>query len=364
MKDRKFLLVLLVVAVIAVGVLFGIGKLTLSLHKTIAAQAVAVKRVSQTISAGGSIHSRSEATLHFQTGGKLAYLPFKQGDSVYAGQTIASLDTYALQKMLQAQANAYQVANNTNAQIQENNQATIIEGQTRAGLDSTNHNSYNNITEAQVITDTVNRLVQNSLLTQNSAQLQVDLANYAISLASLTAPFTGVLISEDVTTPNVNITTTTGFSLADPTQKIFRAHVAASDIDFVSVGSKAVVTIDGQKKSLSGTVATIYPQKQTVSTGEQIYDVDIAVDGITNAAFGQNGSVVITSNDQTNALLVPSWVIVGHAYVWVWNGQKAVLKHVTPGATHGSMTEVQGVSKDEKLITSPENIARQTYQLL
>ena len=43
----------------------------------------------------------NQAVLNFQMGGKLTYLPFKEGDVVSQGQTIASIDSYALQKSLQ-----------------------------------------------------------------------------------------------------------------------------------------------------------------------------------------------------------------------------------------------------------------------
>lgn len=365
MKSKKFILALLVSAVLTLGILMSIGAYFTMAQNQSTTSTVAIKQVSQSISGAGSIHSSSEATLHFQTGGKVVYLPFKQGDTVQQGQTIAQLDTYALQKQLQATANAYQIATNNNATVQEDNQAAVIEGQTRSALDATNHNTYPNITETGLITDTVNRMVQNSMLTQNTAQLQVDLSNYAVQLASLTAPFTGTLLAEDITTPGVNVTTATSFTLADPTQKVFRAQIAASDIDFVSVGSKATVKLDGQNKTLTGTVVTIYPQKQTLPTGEEVYVVDIAIDGLTNAAFGQNGSVLITSNNQTATLMVPTWTIVGHTSVWVMSGQQAVLKNVQVGVIHGDMTEiVSGLSDKDKVILSPEDIARKVYQLL
>lgn len=327
---------------------------------------VAVKKVAQDIVASGSIHSENEVTLHFQTGGKLIFLPFQKGDAVTVGQTIAQLDTYALQKTLQLQANAYAIAKNNSDQTQENKQATILEGQTRTTLDQTNKNAYSNITEAQVITDTVQRLVDNSLLTQNSAQLQVDLANYALSLSSLTAPFTGIITSEDVTTANVNVTPATGFSLADPNVKVFRADVAPSDIDFVSVGDSVVIKLDGEKKEIHGTVEKISPQKITFPSGESVYEVDIRADDLnTTTVFGQNGSVVIKSNSESNALLAPSWAVLGHNTIWVWNGKSAQLKTIQTGATHDNMTEVtSGLSPEDKIILAPQAIAKMKYNIL
>jgi len=365
MKDREFLFTLLVVAGVTLGIVVGLGILMTFSHAIPTTSTVALRKIQQTISASGSIHSQNEVTLHFQVGGKVVYLPFKQGDAVGVGQTIASLDTYALERSLQIQANAYQIAKNTNDQTQENQKATILEGQARTTLDSTNKNAYNNITEAQVITDTVQRLVDNSILAQNTAQLQVDLANYAFQLASLTAPFSGILTQEDITTANVNITPTTAFSLADPKAKVFRASVAASDIDFVSVGAKATIHLDGVAKPIQGVVIKVYPQKQTLTSGD-VYFVDVLADSLNSlSVFGQNGSVLIENNVQTPVAMVPSWTIVGHNSLWVWDGKKIVLRTVVVGKTHANMTEIlNGLSNTDRIIVLPKTIVEKKYQLL
>src|SRR5439155_11427805 len=109
------------------------------------------------------------------------------------------------------------------------------------------------------ITDTVKRLVDNSLLSQNSAQLTVDLANYAVQLATLTSPLSGVVTHEDVTVAGVNIAPTTSFVVADPTSVIFRAYIAENDIDYVSEGALAEIALDGSQNKLQGTVVKMYP---------------------------------------------------------------------------------------------------------
>ena len=83
-------------------------------------ETLSVKKVGNQILADGTVDSANTATLHFQVGGKLTYLPVKEGDKVYEGQTIASLDTYALQKQVQLAANTYQTTKNSTNQTQEN----------------------------------------------------------------------------------------------------------------------------------------------------------------------------------------------------------------------------------------------------
>jgi hypothetical protein len=248
----------------------------------------------------------------------------------------------------------------------ENNQAGVVEGQQRKTLDNSTTNSYNNITEAQIVTDTVKRFVDNTLLTQNSSQLTIDLANYAIKLASLAAPFNGVITHEDVTVANQNVTPLTSFSVADPTSLVFRANVAATDIDFVSVGSAATIQIDGQNQTYQGTVMKIYPDKTTLANGQQVYQVDVQSTGLTaQGKLSQSGSVSIQSNAQQNVIMVPAWTVLNHNYVWVMENNKPVLKQVTVGKSHGQNVEItNGILPGDKVIVNPKDIAKQNYQLL
>ncbi len=366
MKNKTFILVLILIFAITFGATLLVLQVQQKASSGLQTETIAVDPVSSTITASGTIHSQNEATLHFQTAGKLIYLPFKEGDHITRGQTVAQLDTYALQKDLQLAANAYQIAKNSTDQTQENNQAGIVEGQQRAALDKSTTNSYNNITESQVVTDTVRRYVDNSLLTQNSAQLSVDIANYALQLATLTAPFNGVITREDVTVTNQNITPATSFAVADPTNLVFKANVLATDIDFVSVGSPATIQIDGQNQTIQGTVTKIYPDKTTLSDGEQTYQVDIQSSAMnTQAKLGQTGSVSIQSNTNANVILVPAWTVLSHNYLWVSENGKSVLKHVSAGKIHGEEIEITGgLAPGDKIIVKPEGIARQDYQLL
>lgn len=370
-KNNRFILTLVMIFAATAIIAFAAIQATTLMHASLQTSSVAVDPVASIISAQGTIHSQNEATLYFQTGGKLVYLPYQEGDKVSQGATVARLDTYSLQKTLQLDANAYQITKNGTDQTQENNQAGVVEGQQRVALDKSTTNSYNNITEAQIVTDTVQRFVDNSLLSQNSAQLNVDLANYAIQLASLTAPFNGIITHEDVKVANQNVGPTTGFSIADPTNLVFRANLAPSDIDFVSVGSSATIQLDGQRQTYTGIVTKIYPSKTTLSDGEQVYQVDIQSDELDAKAqtmpslLSQSGSVNIQSNTTQNVTLVPTWTILNHNYVWVMENNKQVLKQVSVGKTHGQNIEItSGLSTGDRVITDPKGIAQENYQLL
>lgn len=360
MRNKNFFLFIIAAGVLTLGLLFGIGTISSAVNSAVTARAVSLKEVSQQITAIGSIHSQQEAILHFQTGGKLVYLPFKQGDSVVSGQTIAQLDTYALQRQLTAALNNYRATRDVFDQTQVNAATNVLQTQQQPNFPGIQADKTN------AINDAVKRILDETQGTLDNSVITVELANYALQLSSLTAPFSGIIVSEDVTTPNVTVTPSTSFFIADPSQKVFRAQVVSSDIDFVSVGSKASVKLDGTSQTLQGSVVALYPQKVTLPTGQQVYTVDIQIDNLPETVmFGQNGSVLIASNNQTKALMVPSWLIVGHTQVWVWDGKKKVLKKIVIGKTHGDMTEVvNGLSEKDKVIELPKDVIVSMYQFL
>ncbi|HVZ11654.1 MAG TPA: efflux RND transporter periplasmic adaptor subunit [Patescibacteria group bacterium] len=330
-------------------------------------QEVAAKSVAQIILADGKVVSQNEAKLSFQTGGKLTYLPFKEGDSVSVGQTIASLDTYALQRQLQLVANTYQTTKNNTDQAVENSKSGITEGQQRTSLDTTNKNGYSNYTEAQVITDAVQRIVDNNLLAQNSAQINMDIANYALSLATLTSPMTGIITHEDVTVPNVNITPLTSFTIDDPNSLVFRANVDESDIDYVTVGSSVKIHLNGVVSPIPGTVLKVYPQKTTLASGQDVYQVDIQAtsDLKTLSKLGQGGSVEIKSNLSSDVVLVPTWTVLNGQYVWIDNGGRKEMKKVSVGRVHGGEVEIlDGLGAGDAVIINPESIIANSYSIL
>ncbi|HEX7042762.1 MAG TPA: efflux RND transporter periplasmic adaptor subunit [Patescibacteria group bacterium] len=345
MKNKSFIIILLLVALISFGIV-ALSTYAISSFSTIKGENVAVKSVSQDINASGSIHSLNEATLHFPIAGKVVYLPFKEGDAVTQGQTIASLDVRTIADNLQSAVKSAQ-----NQQI---------------SFDTVNDFNGDRSLSDTGLSVSARRQLETAANTLDQTQLAVEIQKIAQEQAYLISPINGVITHEDITTPNVNVTTTSSFSVADPTQKVFRAQILATDIDFVSVGASATIRLDGSEKTFSGSVEKIYPQKTTSSNGEDVYLVDISSDNLpSNILFDQTGSVVIKSNDQSQGVMVPTWAILGHNGVWVLENHKAVFKNVTVGETHNDMTEIiGGLSSEDKVILSPSTVAKQYYSIL
>ncbi len=370
MKNKKTIL-LIIIAVF--GILCGAGALALvqqtAAMTTPKIDSVAIKNVSSQIVANGAVTAQTQATLHFQTGGKLVSVPFQQGDKVSAGQTIAQLDTYQLQQQLQQALNNYKSTRDQFDQAQQNADKGVTQ-RTTAGQDNfygggiATYNTDNSATN--YLNDVAKRIVDENQSNLNNSVIQVQLANYALQMSTLTTPISGVITHEDVNVAGQNVTPATGFTVADLSSLIFRANVNETDIDFVAVGSPASIQITGLSYPLSGIVSKIYPNKQTLSNGQAVYQVDITVNNLPNLAkMDQTGVATITSSESSDVMLVPTWTILGNQYVWVEESGQTVLKKVVIGKQHGSMTEIlHGLNSNDQLIINPAQIASKKYQLL
>lgn len=361
------------IVVITSLLLIGVLSIIEKPHSDLKTENIALKSVNAQILADGQISSQNEAKLQFQTGGRLTYLPVKEGSHVNAGQTIASLDTYALQRNLTTALNNYRSNRDTFDQTQENANTGARQGSSNVPLNPFNPLGVSGVsvslggdTETNVMNDIAKRVLDQNQANLDNTVIQVELANYALQLATLTSPIDGIVTHEDVTLPNVNVTPATTFIVDDPNTIIMRAQVREDDIDFISNGARAIIYLNGNSRQFIGNVVSIHPQKTTLTSGENVYFVDIASDLLKDyAQFGQSGSVQIQSNTNASTKLIPTWTILNHQYVWVDEDGKKILRQIQIGKTHGLYTEVlSGLSNQDSIVISPQAIINSSYSIL
>lgn len=363
-KNKKFILILVLIFILTYALLwlgFKIYKQT-SVFK-IKTSNDEVRIIGSKILGSGEIRSTNEANLTFQTSGRLVYLPFKNGATIYRGDTIASLDTYDLQRQLQIALNNYQVQRNTFDQTQANAQNGVLQGSQNYTLQNLNTLKPSGDTNSNIINDIAKRILAQNQADLNSSVTKVEIANYALQLANLTSPIDGILAHEDVTTPDINITSSTSFLIVDPKSFIFRADVNASDIDFIKVGARAQIFLNGVNKQFTGTVENIYPQRTIDANGNQVYEVDIYSQSLLNfkPKYEQQGAVEI-QNQNSKTSLLPLFLISGHNFLWVFKKNKAKLEKINLGQIHGNLIEIKNtLPKNEELITNPEDLIKEKY---
>ncbi len=321
--------------------------------------------LSSTINASGAVTAQDQAKLSFQIAGKLARLSFKEGDKVARGQTVAQLDTYDLQKKLQMATYNLQTVEDSLSQSHDNQKSNLLEAQLRSSVESiTKLYGSLNTDETVVLNGMAQRILDENQNNVNSAQAQVDLANSAFSLATLTSPLDGLVTHEDVSVAGVNITPATTFTVADPETMVFRANVSTENIYYISVGSPVSLAIDGLQNRLNGTVVRIYPAKVILGSGQAAYQVDIVSNELKKQAkLDEAGTAIINTNSQ-NVALVPAWLVLNGQFIWVEDNGTPKLKQVTAGKIHGNEIELtEGLSPADKIITNPKYISALKYPL-
>jgi len=362
-KNKKtIIIVILILIILITGGIF-ITKEIISKSEAPQTQTINIKNLNSTILADGSVASQSEATLHFQTGGKLVYLPLQEGDKVSKGQIIAKLDTYTLQKQLSQALNNYKATRDNFDQSSENGQNGVAQGAQKYALDVANKVDMSSTDKDAVSQDIVNHLLDQQQLSLNNSVANVDLANYAIQLSSLQSPISGTLIHEDITTTNTTISPANSFVVADTSKLIFRSLVSENYIQLIKIGDQATITIKGDNNNYAGTVDKIYPQITKLNNGQNSYQVDIkSADLIKNAKYNQSGSVIFQLNDADNISVIPSWLVINKQFVWVKNGLGFTKKSVVVGKSFGDQTQIiSGLDTNDQIINNPEVIAKNQY---
>ncbi|MGI8419708.1 MAG: efflux RND transporter periplasmic adaptor subunit [Candidatus Levyibacteriota bacterium] len=386
MKIRNLVANLIILILIVEAGIFSWYQLHSSVDaQTPVTQTASVKNMSSQITADGTVTAQNQATLHFQTGGKLTELPVKEGDKVYQGQTIAQLDNYQTQRLLTQALNTYKLARDANQQSQADQQSHVTQDTQASKLKGigaeVGAGSYGTVNgQTSYIDDTVKRIADENQATLDNSVAAIEIANYSLQLSTLTSPLNGIVTHEDVTVPFVNVSPTTSFTVADPTSLVFRAKVPDYQIDYVTEGAQATIYLDGNKTPIQGTVAKIYPSKVSMSgsnnsSGDgsgnssndgEAYQVDIQTSN--TSALGkmdQTGNVFITSNAKQDTMLVPGWTVIGGKYIWVSENKKPVLKSIKTGKTHGSDVEIlSGLSSQDRIITDPKSIPQKEYPIL
>ncbi len=180
----------------------------------------------------------------------------------------------------------------------------------------------------------------------SAAQARVDAAQAALSVAHITAPFSGT-ITQALPTPGDQIALgTQAFRLDDLSSLLVDVQVSEVDINSVAVGQPATITFDAVSgKQYNGTVTEVSQAGNTTS-GEVDFTVTVKLtDADVEVKPGMTAAVNIVVNQVKNQLLIPDQavrLVNGQRVVYVLiNGQPKQVA-VTLGASSDTMSVVTG----------------------
>ncbi|HEU5000665.1 MAG TPA: biotin/lipoyl-binding protein [Lapillicoccus sp.] len=357
-------MVAVVVVGAAVGTWFVLHRATTAAGEGATTQLVAAttETVKETVSATGTIEPANQANLKFAQTGKVTAVGVKVGDTVTAGQTLASIDPTSLQA----------------AVTLAEQQLTAAQAQLTA---ATSAASSSQIASA------------NAQVT--SAQSKLTAAQEALGQASLTSSIAGtvaavnVSVGDSVTAGSSSSGSSTGTtsgsgsgggggsggtgstgsgstsaSSASSAQVVViatsswvvNATVGASDLAKLKNGLQASITPSGATQPIFGTVSTV-GVIGTTSGGTSTFPVTIAVTGSPAGVYaGTTAAVVITVKQVPDVLTVPTAAIHeenGQTVVYQMKDGTQVSTPVTVGTVYGTTTQItKGLTAGDEVVVT------------
>lgn len=299
----------------------------------ITTQEVKQGNLTKLISVTGSIQSQSSVNLSFQSGGTIVYIGAKQGDSVYKGQAIVSLDKQKLEATFrQAQQDfiAAKAASDQYYDGHRNATESYDEKVKRTALDATQNKAYDQMIKAQK-----------------------DLYD-----STLYSPIEGILTRADAEQVGVNVTTTTVFTVTDPTSLNFRMEIDEADIGQVKEGQNIDVSLDAFPNDvLRLTVNNIdFVSHRTLSGGDAFY-VEAILPWQSNYRVGMAGNADIIVGSRYKVISIPSSSIFDNNYVYVKTNKGFEKRKIELGLQSDIYVEVtSGLRERENVAVDPGSV--------
>ncbi len=240
------------------------------------------KNIVESIVVSGKIAAEKQATLTFPAAGKLSYVNVKPGDSVKAGQWMASLDTGDLQAAVTKAWYTY-LSYDAAAKVAEDSvkghesDETFAQKNTRVSAQTARDSAYENWLSA----------------------------NRAVQLAVLKSPFVGMVTEVTVSASGDTVGITDGITVVDPETLYFDTEVDETDFGKIKVGQKAIVKLDAyEDMEFEGTVTRMGFATRLSDSGATVIPIRISIvaDGL---RVGLNGDAELIIQEKENVLTLP-----------------------------------------------------------
>jgi multidrug efflux pump subunit AcrA (membrane-fusion protein) len=335
-----------VVGLVTAGVWwFGVRDASASEAATQATRTVAASltTMQKAVTGSGTIAPAVQEDVSFAVSGTVTSVAVAAGQTVTAGQTLATVDTLELNAdLLQAQATLAKARATLSDATDGSDGSTSAKAQVAAA-------------QAQV----------------DVAQSQADAAQTAMAGATLTAPVAGLLtevnleVGDAVTgsggdggngsDPSASDTPTAQFVVVGTDAWQVEVSVSDADVANLEVGDQAEVTPDGATDPVFGTIASI-GLLSTSTQGVAAYPVTVDVTpGQEGLHDGVSADVDLVYERRTDVLTVPSLAVT------TTDGRSTVVKvaadgtqstvDVTVGETSGTATEITaGLAEGDQVV--------------
>lgn len=299
--------------------------------------------IKSTISSSGTLTGQNSAVLKFKSGGKLAYINVKPGDKVFAGQVIAGLDANQLNIELQQAQNTLR-----------DKQAALDKILDDIHLFQYGNGGFGNI-GTQNETMTQRQLRTTAEVAKDNAFDSVKDAQRAFTDVTLFSPING-LVTQAFPVSGVNVGGTDIIAqIVDNSQLVFETDVDEVDIVNVSLGQKALISLDAYPdRVFNGEVSEIQPQIKTTSSGANVVTVKIKMEGDLTFINGLSGQAEIITGQQANVLTIPQEALRDDNTVVLSINNDFKPQKVETGLKSDTSIEIKsGLSTNDKVLLNP-----------
>lgn len=332
-RNKKLSAILIVI--IAVAMYFFYPKD----QKVIDTIAVKSDKITQSVSASGTIESESTINLSFISSGKLTYVGVKKGDEVVQGQTIATLDQRTILTNLETSLIEYSKQRNNFDSVKEDN---------------------NNNTPQSALNDDMKRLLQNNQYDLDKTINSVELQRYALDQSVLVTPISGIVTRADAQVAGLNVSPTTIYTISDLNTLVFNIDVDEADIGKVAVGQNVNITFDAYPdQTVPLTITSIDFASHTSDIGGTVFTVKAALpeNAVNTYRLGMNGDAEIIIEEKPSTLAIPISSVIDDQFVYAKKDATFEKRKITTGLQSDTEIEViKGLKEGELIALIPEDV--------
>jgi RND family efflux transporter MFP subunit len=291
-------------------------------------------RITEKITYTSTLEALTKINVTPEVGGKIARINVQEGDRVAPGQVLAELETETIRLQLRQAQAAVAVAEAAYADALRNKERMdrLIKE--------------NAVSEQQ--REKVQLAFDSSAAQLEQARAGLNLAQHALDVSILKAPFAGVVASKnaevgDVINPMMGGAYGGGASgvltLVDYSRIKVDVAVSSEDIARIGKGQEVILRVGAfPGRDFRGVVRVVNP---TADPLNKKFGVEASFDNAEGLLRpGTFGDIVFEVQSHENAMVVPQKAVLENGYVFVVEGGKAVKKTVVLGIQNTTMIEV------------------------
>lgn len=289
--------------------------------------------VREEIVGSGTLTGKNSTSLHFKTSGKLAYINVDVGGEVFQGQVIAGLDTEDLNIDLREAENTLR--------------------DKRAIVDKV-HDDLKNVGASESYAQRQTRTTAE--VAQDNAYEGFLSAQKALRDSVLYSPIPGVVTASLNIVGQIVSSSDVIVQVVDTSEIYFDTDIDEADIGKIKVELPAKITLDSYPDtSYKGSVAQIFPQTKTTSSGANVITVRIKLTtNPLNFVNGLGGEATIIIKSVENTLTIPQEALRDDNTVFIQTENGLRLVKVTTGISSDTDVEItKGLQEKERILLNP-----------